>query len=303
MAETGDDTAAGDRPAGRRLPRPPRVKPSTHKRVDLAQRAGSEDSVDVASQLPDVTSGLSPAAADEARRRQENLERRRTDRALLAELAAHGFTGPRYQRFQEDLAAYGLAVMRAWLYTGHIFTLVAGRSYKLNPTDTELERLHVDPDAREELANVTVARALVRFKKTAIEGGGWKFEKGAGLTTYFMGCCVYMFPNQFRAQRRYDRRSNDARREATLSVEPLREPAIDPVDEVTRSMTIAAAMDGASDRTRKVLQLMLDNFSNREIAELLDLESDRAVEGIFYRWRKNNESQNAADRGEDDGHG
>ncbi|GGT43628.1 sigma-70 region 4 domain-containing protein [Nonomuraea spiralis] len=42
----------------------------------------------------------------------------------------------------------------------------------------------------------------------------------------------------------------------------------------------------ASERTRAIVALTIDGYSQEEIAELLGEASVRAVEGALYRWRK-----------------
>jgi hypothetical protein len=87
----------------------------------------------------------------------EGLARRLADQKLRDALAAEGFTGRRYRRFEEELAAYGISVLRGWLYTGYILQLASKRGFHLKPTEFELAELARDSDAREELANMTVA--------------------------------------------------------------------------------------------------------------------------------------------------
>ena len=58
---------------------------------------------------------------EEAQRAAESLERRMADLELRNDLALTGFTGPQWDRFAEELARYGRAVMKAWCYSGEIF--------------------------------------------------------------------------------------------------------------------------------------------------------------------------------------
>jgi hypothetical protein len=74
------------------------------------------------------------------------------DQELVDKLAAGDFTGPRYRRFEEELAAYGMSVLRGSMHSGYIFKLTTGRGFALHPSDSELEELVRDSDAREELA-------------------------------------------------------------------------------------------------------------------------------------------------------
>ena len=149
----------------------------------------------------DVLRGISSLEAPLARQLEEALTRRIADKELRDALAAHNFSGPQYRRFQEELARYGTSVLRAWMYSGYVFELIAARGFHLHPTDAELEELHRNTEVREDLANMTVGVALPRFREHALLGGGWKYEGGASLPTYFMGSCLYVFPNEFRSRR------------------------------------------------------------------------------------------------------
>lgn len=117
-------------------------------------------------ELRSVLRGMVSAAdAEDARQLDEGLRRRAADQELRDELARHDFGGSRYHRFREELARYGTAVLRAC------------------PTDAELEELHRDSDARDDLANMTVAVALPRFRDRALAGGSWRADGGAALPT------------------------------------------------------------------------------------------------------------------------
>lgn len=104
---------------------------------------------------------------------RDSHERRAADELLLKHLARSGFEGPDYERFQNELVRYALSVLCAWLRSGQVFHLVRHVGCGVQPTEAEREELRRDSDLREELANLTVARALPRFRQTAlIEGAG-----------------------------------------------------------------------------------------------------------------------------------
>jgi hypothetical protein len=44
-----------------------------------------------------------------------------------------------------------MSVLRAWMHSGYVFQLAAGRGFALHPNDRELDQLHRDSDVREEL--------------------------------------------------------------------------------------------------------------------------------------------------------
>jgi DNA-directed RNA polymerase specialized sigma24 family protein len=240
--------------------------------------------------LLDVLQGADPPFAAEAQKLGERLARRAADKELLTELAQGHFAGPRYQRFQDELARYGMSVLRGWMYTGYIFQLTAGRGFALNPTDRELEELHRDSDAREDLAIMTVAVALPQFRERALIGGGWRYEGGASLATYFMGSCLYVFPNEFRKRRvqkvkweRQDRSDPDL-------IAPRTDHLADPSIAALGDMYVSDVLGRADARTAAIVALTIDGYTQEEIAEMLGETSIRAIEGVLYRWR-NREQQ------------
>ena len=236
--------------------------------------------------LPDVLRGMTSMDAAAARQMVENLQRRAADQQLRDELAAHDFSGRQYQRFEEELARYGTSVLRAWMYSGYIFKLVCSRGFALHPSEAELGELHRDSEVREELANMTVAVALPRFRKRALIEGGWQYQGGASLPTYFMGSCLYVFPNEFRRRHAQQEkwRRQDARDPAI--VVPDTDPISDPAVLATGNMYVLDLLNGADSRARAIVALTVDQYSQEEIAELLGEPSARAVEGALYRWRK-----------------
>lgn len=232
---------------------------------------------------------------------RDNLDRRLADRKLVETLSADGFTGRRYEQFQANLIAYGIPVLQGWMYSGHIFKLTAGRGYPLTPTPDELEELSNDPQVRDELANMTVALALPRFRQEALIRGGWRVDGGASLTSYFMGSCLSVFPNEFRSHRGARSRWRRAHRLEATHLDPAAgcEPGPDVV--VPGTLEICGNLADLDQLTAAVVALRLDGYSHGEIAELLDLPSARVAEGILYRWRNKQKRKMAGiDGGEDD---
>ncbi|MEU6424293.1 hypothetical protein ABZ860_00230 [Microbispora sp. NPDC046973] len=235
--------------------------------------------------LSDTLKGIPATRAAEARRLQESLERRAADQLLRDELARYDFSGNRYQRFEEELARYGMSVLRGWMYTGYIFKLTASRKFALSPSEAELEELHRDSDAREELATMTVALALPRFRKHALVEGGWRYEGGASLPTYFMGACLYIFPNEFRRRRVQRKKWTRAHMREALTMHPDGGVTTGVETEALGNMRVRDDLERADARTRPIVALTIDGYTQEEIVELLDETSVRAVEGALYRWR------------------
>ncbi|MGW3520565.1 hypothetical protein [Streptomyces hydrogenans] len=256
--------------------------------------------IDLDTSAPAGWKGTDPRQKREAQRLQESLERRMADQQLVHLLAQEGFAGLRYEVFENDLARYAISVLRAWMYSGYIFKMAASRTYGLNPHELDLERLAADSDLREELASMTVALALPRFRQRAFVEGGWNFAGGAGITTYFMGACLYDFPNEFR---RY-RRSEVAQREAALQPHFDDEVLPGVEAEVVGRETVRDALKdipAKKVRERAVVALTLDGYTQEEIKSILGEESVRAIEGVLHRWRKKAGAKKLQERGGDRG--
>ncbi|MGW5639255.1 hypothetical protein [Streptomyces sp. NPDC003832] len=221
----------------------------------------------------------------ETQHHQESLDRRLADRELVKLLAQDGFAGPRYEAFEDDLARYAISVLRAWMHSGHIFAMAARRGFGLSPHDIDLERLATDSELREELATMTVALALPRFRQWAFVEGGWSFERGAAITTYFMGACLYCFPNEFRRHRTGEDKHRKALQHPHFDQEAL--PGVE-AEVVGREMVRDAlrSIDSKKGRERAIVALALDGYTQEEIRDILGESSVRAVEGVLHRWRK-----------------
>jgi hypothetical protein len=160
---------------------------------------------------------LSQQQHDQARRAAESLARRQMDQDKLTSLVLTGFTGPDYEIFAGELAAYGYPIILAWLRRGVIWKHCADRGRPLSPTDADRETLANVFDERLELALETVAVALKFFKNRVLRTGTWAFDGGATLTTYFIGACLLAFPNVFRRWQAAERRWHRALAAETLN--------------------------------------------------------------------------------------
>jgi DNA-directed RNA polymerase specialized sigma24 family protein len=190
-----------------------------------------------------------------------------------------------------------MSVLRGWMYSGFVFQLATGRGFALHPSDRELDELHRDPDVREDLATMTVAVALPRFREHALIRGGWRFEGGASLTTYFMGCCLYVFPNEFRRRRVQMKRWQLQDRDAPAVTAPRDDHVTDPAVLAVGNQRVRDDLGRADGRTRAIVALTIDGYSQAAIAEMLGECSTRAIEGVLHRWRI--KEQNRLDEGGD----
>jgi RNA polymerase sigma factor (sigma-70 family) len=218
----------------------------------------------------------------------EDPDQIQTDVAIVDLLASADFGGPDWERYAIELVRYGIAIMSAWLTTGEIFIQCKLKNcYPGHPpkawTDEEIARL----------AHETVAAAIVAFHKKALIGGGWDPTRGAGLKSYFIGACIYAFPNQFRhwmseveAQGKTTQLDlNDQSSTSRSSVDSAEDTAIS-------RMRALEALDSISDhRTKCVLFLHSQGYSYSEIGEILSI-SRKAIDGILARHRQRIEKRN-----------
>ena len=134
-----------------------------------------------------------------------------------------------------------------------------------------------------------VADALVYFREHALVQGGWSPTGGASLTTFFVGACVQVFPNVFRAWVK----EHQDRAGAVIPVEDICElddrRAIDPARVVCLNETFVEVLEKAaySERLQHILaERVLRDASNREIAERLRV-TEAAIAQQLYRFRSN----------------
>jgi hypothetical protein len=135
---------------------------------------------------------LDRALADLRRR-----ERLAADVDLITWLGLNEYAGPAYDRFAEELAKYGYAVMFAWIRKGIIFARCRERGLGGLP-EPPVGAL-AQPEVAAELACETVAKALRHFRDDVLMKGRWDPTRGATIKTYFIGQCLIRFPNIYRS--------------------------------------------------------------------------------------------------------
>ena len=214
----------------------------------------------------------------DVRRAAESLTRRLEDGRLRADLARLDFTGARYTRFAEELAAYGIAVCRAWLLTGEMFRQCRRRGFRLGdrPDGWELHEA-------ESLAGETVAQALRSFRDKGLRGGGWREDSGASLKTYFIGACVFAFRNVYRARIRERRRWVAQHTYDPTDVDGYDTPdEVDVAGVVLLRERVAAAFANRPQRHQQLLIMEMLGYSRPEMAEVTD-STTAAVQQTLYR--------------------
>ncbi|PPK60682.1 Homeodomain-like domain-containing protein [Actinokineospora auranticolor] len=260
------------------------------------ERGGPRPSIDVRhADVPGATTRVRPlveslaeAEADEeffddqALRAAESLRQRESDLVLYNELALEGFEGRAWDRFAYELARYGYAVMMAWLKSGELFAQCKAKNCWPGSPPERWD----DPDDRAGLAGDTVTTAIAAFKERALIAGGWTFDGGASLKTYFIGRCVFAFPNHYR---KWATEQLNARlvRAAGPDTDSRGHDGyvVDPAERALTKLRITAGIAAIPDeRTRAAVILQEAGYTYPEIAELLDV-TPKAVDGILQRQR------------------
>jgi hypothetical protein len=230
--------------------------------------AGEELLADADAALASESGWLTGPERDAARRAAESLARRMRDHEHVNELAVDGFTGPAYEIFAGELAAYGYPVILAWLRRGTIWKHCADRGRALYPTDAEREILETQFDERLDLALETVAEGLWFFRDRVLRASQWSFDGGATLTTYFVGACLLAFPNVFRRWRAAEQKWNRALYAGNLTSPEGRTiadlPGTDPAAIVAGRHAVTNELRSMPDGTGSAAALVLDGMNFKE---------------------------------------
>jgi hypothetical protein len=212
------------------------------------------------------------------------LQRREGDVALRDELAAEGFEGSLWWLFTHELAQYGYAVVVAWLRTDEMFAQCKKRGCYPGPPPLRWQQ-----DDVHSLANDTVSQAILDFRERALIRGGWRPDGGASLKTYFVGRCVFAFPNFYRkwVGDQWHRRQLGLSMTDSEDIVGLSSSGQDPAEIAVGRLHLWRAFDDiADDRTKQAILLQEAGYRVEEIAELLGGAGRDVVRGILQRQRK-----------------
>ncbi|RKT69533.1 DNA-directed RNA polymerase specialized sigma24 family protein [Saccharothrix variisporea] len=212
----------------------------------------------------------------------ERLDRLLGDRSLVARLRSSGFSGVEWDRFAEELARYGLAVLNAWMYNGLIFERVKTRAHGALPP---LPDGGWSAEDRVDIAHDTVIAALGNFRDNVLVRGRWDPTRGASLKTFFIGQCLWCFSNPYRIWRKgvVSRLAHlrDLPDDADQWIARTRGPEGTSLVRDDVRQALAGLPD---DRTRSVVLLTAMDFTQAEIARKLSM-TPKAVEMVVRRHR------------------
>lgn len=227
------------------------------------------------------------AWADEPTVEPDHFERLAGDRALEERLRGAGFAGPEYDYFENEVAKYGYAVIRAWIRRGEIAERCRARRVRGAP-DLDLSLL--DDDAVTQIAGETVATALVAFRDRVLVPGAWDPAKGASLRTFFVGQCLFRYPN---AARRWIKdnpvREEEPFDEFTAAGLAVAGSSVEKqvLDAIAAERALAALGD---DARRLAVQMYAQGYSHREIGQVLE-RTPKAIERMLAKIRSVSEEE------------
>lgn len=218
---------------------------------------------------------------EQVRRAAESLERRLHDLALVQELQAENFAGAGWVRFADELARYGHAVLVAWMRNRTIAAACARKGRPIGTLPMSWTELDIG-----DLATDAVIDGIALFREKALVKGGWAFEGGAGLKTFFVGAAILSFPGVYR---KWCRRQNEEAQlrwfGTALDMEGFFDGEDDPGEVLVLQQMIKeglAALPGK--RTGEVVGLQALGYSYDEIADLLGTSAG-AVAQVLVRHR------------------
>ncbi len=134
---------------------------------------------------------LDPHVVDATR-----LDRLLADRDLVQRLHAADYTGRDWDYVAAELIKYGYAVLIAWMRNGVIRRRLADKNINGLPTPPPWEW---HDETWNDLAGATLVIAVEKFRDTVLATGHWKPDGGASLKTFFIGQCLFRFPNPYRS--------------------------------------------------------------------------------------------------------
>jgi hypothetical protein len=219
-----------------------------------------------------------------------NLVRREEDQELIAKLAKSNFEGPAQEQFEAELAAYGYPIMMAWTRTGEIVRKSARNG---RPLIIPGDGLGWSREDRSELSAETVARAVDFFREKVLRAGAWDHTRGATIKTYFVGACLFQFPNVYQLWQA------ERRRWDSVPIVSIDDPDIPgllyqvPGADDTEHRVIArrqlqqvmAELGGKYPDLHQVVEMWLDGYTDSQAAGLLGL-TPRTIEGQWHRFRR-----------------
>lgn len=193
----------------------------------------------------------------------ERLSRLLGDERLLGDLVAAGFTGPDWDFVQEQLLRYGLTVISSWIRSGQIVAKCAEKRVRAR-SPRPLAR---ESDTAEEIALDVISVGAVKFRDDVLLPGKYDPKKGASLSTFFIGQCLFQYDN---AMAKWETHEMPIPRIADVEAELKvidAERTVGVEDDAIRTVMVQMILEGASnDIAARVLAMSALRYPVEEIA-------------------------------------
>jgi DNA-directed RNA polymerase specialized sigma24 family protein len=206
----------------------------------------------------------------------ERAQRRVQQQQLVMDMRTEGFDGPITQTWKAETVAYALAVIMSWTRTGQIVKECRAKGRPI--TLTEYGPGRWSREDRLELAGETVTRALEYFMTKVLAADRWDPAKGASLNTFFIGACLFQFPNVYdrwaREHRDWDRTGASGRplEDAESLMTPVM-PWEDPTSKQVLKRTLRRELlqQIANPQTHAAAEMILADKTIKETAAALEM--------------------------------
>lgn len=213
------------------------------------------------------------------------------DAEVVAMLRKHGFCGPIWDRYTEQLCRHGLSVITPWIRSRHIFTEMRQKHIKC------CAAVVIDDLSACDLATDTTVRAISPFREL-LKDDRWDPHGPATLDAAFITGCLLQFPNVYRSWLRRTLGRNLER----LEVVPGNDTVAGLIDGRSRGDPLGGLLAGdpeaavimreregellelLPDELRAVLQLVVQGYTFTQAAQTLGEDPGR-LQAQLYRIR------------------
>lgn len=227
---------------------------------------------------------------------EEQVERLAGDLELVEVLDRAGYDGPEWDFVAEVLAGYGIGVIRGWLKKGIIQEKCRERNVRFTPLP---DGVRLSDDDIDEITDETVARAIHKFQSHVLPNRQWDPRRGASLTTYFIGQCLFQYASALKTWLA----ANGTHRIVEQPIEPEGLSEIQALwsslDEAEAGALLARLLGLASSpRAARALEMDLFGYSREEIAHELHATPgsvanliSRERQRLKFAWRRTLEDE------------
>jgi DNA-directed RNA polymerase specialized sigma24 family protein len=213
-----------------------------------------------------------------AAKQAAHLERIAADVELIDRLMWRGYAGREWERFRTELESYGIVVLERWIRSGRIFIecAVKGRGGLYS-------NLRLQEEDAIELAGETIANALIYFRERVLIPRRWSPTGGAAITTFFIGACIFQFPNVYKRWlgEAVEEQLHPTADDPSVLMEDRGQYAMP-----DRRIHLVESLETVPDNgVRELLVLEAEGFTHEEIASEVG-STTKAVEHRLYRFQE-----------------